>query len=121
MSLNPTLVNCDADDKPVYTKEMADNGESLDIGMMFATEAGEYHVDNINDKSICFVDEDGFYVGIPIGKAKPVRTDEEKAIDAACLVIDDSKRCIEANKNIDCSVAIKATVITLIKNGWSKS
>lgn len=68
---------------PVFTQDMFDAGESLDIGMMFATEAGEYHVDNINDKSICFIDEDGFFIGIPIGKAKPIdtRTDSEKAFD----------------------------------------
>ena len=58
--------------KHVYTQEMLDKGLGLDIGMKFSTEAGEYHVHDINDKSICFVDEDGFFIGIPIGQAKPI-------------------------------------------------
>lgn len=50
----------------------------------------------------------------------PELTEEEKAIHHACLIVEDSIRCTEANINIDCSVAIKAVIITMIKNGYRK-
>ena len=58
---------------PTYTQAMADNGEFPSVGMMFSTETdGNYKVAMVNRKSVCFVDEDGFLIGIPIGKAKPL-------------------------------------------------
>ena len=47
-------------------------------------------------------------------------THEETLIHKASLVINDSKRCVDSNMNIDCSVAQKAVIETMIKNGYRK-
>ena len=69
--------------KPVYTKAMQDAGEQIKVGMKFRTEAGEYIAELVNDLSVCFTDEFGFFVGASIHVAKGIdtRTDKEKAID----------------------------------------
>jgi len=70
--------------KLVYTKAMQDAGEQIKTGMKFRTEAGEYIAELVNDLSVCFTDEYGFFVGINIHAIKGIdtRTDKEKAIDA---------------------------------------
>ena len=80
-------------DKPVYTQEMHDKGELVKKGMLFTTEVdGNYTARLVNTKSVCFIDEDGFFVGIPICTAKPIdnRSDKEKAIDDIKKVIADT-------------------------------
>ena len=69
--------------KQVYTKAMQDAGEQIKVGMKFRTEAGEYIAELVNDLSVCFTDEFGFFVGASIHVAKGIdtRTDKEKAID----------------------------------------
>ena len=82
--LKPIDFGAIPDDKPVFTQAMADNGESVKVGMLFATRVdGNYKAAMVNGKSVCFVDEDGFLIGIPLAWAKPIdtRTDKEKAID----------------------------------------
>ena len=69
---------------PVFTQKMADDYELPVVGMLFTTETGaNYTIDMINKKSVVFIDEDGFLIGIPIGLVKPIdtRTDEEKTLD----------------------------------------
>ncbi|WP_351122608.1 hypothetical protein [Shewanella sp. T24-MNA-CIBAN-0130] len=66
-----------------YTQEMFDSGASVKVGMMFATECGKYKAEMVNLKSICFADENDFLCVIPVGLAKPIVTEREKAIDAA--------------------------------------
>jgi hypothetical protein len=70
--------------KPVYTQAMKDKGIHVKAGMMFTTEVdGNYTAELVNDKSVCFTDEDGFLIALNIHMAKPIdtRTDTEKAID----------------------------------------
>lgn len=71
------------DVKPIFTQAMADAGELVKVGMMFRTEAGEYEYEAelVNDVSLCFVDEKGYHVGLPIKQAKPIQTEREKAIE----------------------------------------
>jgi hypothetical protein len=45
------------------------------------------------------------------------RTDKEKAIDEACLLLDSTEL---HNKNIDCSMAIKATIEAMVNLGYRK-
>ena len=69
--------------KLVYTKAMQDAGEQIKVGMKFRTEAGEYIAELVNDLSVCFTDEFGFFVGVSIHVVKGIdtRADKEKAID----------------------------------------
>jgi hypothetical protein len=69
------------DDNPVFTQEMADDCMPLLAGMMFESECGQYEALMVNKKSVCFEDENGWLVTMPIGKVKPVRTPKQKAID----------------------------------------
>lgn len=64
----------------IYTQEMVSNGEGCKMGMKFETEAGEYIASLVNDKTIVFEDEQGFYVSINKSTAKPIdtRTHEHK-------------------------------------------
>jgi hypothetical protein len=66
--------------------------------------------------------EDGLCCCFRADYCKPIdtRTNEEKAIDQACLVVDDSIRCRETNVNIACSAAQKSVIVTLIKKGYRK-
>ena len=69
--------------KPIYTQAMCDKGEKVKVGMRFTTETNLFYTaELVNDKSVCFTDEDGFLIGITINAPKPIdtRTDEEKAI-----------------------------------------
>ena len=69
--------------KPVFTQAMYDAGEPIKTGMAFTTETGgEYFAELVNDKSVCFTDEDGHLVAFSIGWPLPIdqRTDKEKAI-----------------------------------------
>lgn len=77
---------CRVIDKPVFTKEMADAGDTVEVGMLFATECGEYEAVCVNNKSIVFSDECGWLVSIPKGKAKPIPTEREKAIES-CMAV----------------------------------
>ena len=82
--------------KLVYTKAMEDAGEQIKAGMKFHTEAGEYIAELVNDLSVCFTDEYGFFVGVSIHAIKGIdtRTDKEKAIDAELV------SCTGYNDNI---------------------
>ncbi|HHZ97350.1 MAG TPA: hypothetical protein EYN67_17805 [Flavobacteriales bacterium] len=109
---------------------MADNGE--------LPEAGSQYLDEDGQLCAALVNHQGFVIGemlehSPISeypvistsrfdRIKPIdtRTDKEKDIDEACLIIGDSKRCVDTNINIDCSVAQKAVIITMINNGYRK-
>ena len=53
-------------------------------------------------------------------KVKAEIEHQEKLISQACLIINDSVRCNDANINIDCSVAQKTVIETMIKNGYRK-
>ena len=115
--------------KPVFTQEMSDNGELPSVGMecliMFPSSnykgtitymgkgVGVYHSKD-NDKEYTFAFNTVTFEPLD------TRTDKEKAIDEACLIIDDSKRCIDTNINIDCSAAQKAVIITMIERGYTK-
>ncbi len=88
---------------PIFTQAMSDAGELVKAGMMFRTEAGEYEALLVNDKSVCFFDEDDFYVGIPIGTAKPIQTEREIAIEEIAKVLsDDYCDVVELVKPLDC-------------------
>lgn len=68
--------------KSVYTQAMKDNGIKIKEGMMFTTETNaNYTAELVNDKSVCFTDEYGFFISLGIHSVKPAdtRTDEEKA------------------------------------------
>ena len=122
--------------KLVFTQAMADNGELPVVGMECQF---KFQHQNEDEFDWCFVigkskDSDWLIFhdkniesfshninkGVYVFKPIDTRTDKEKAIDAACLIIDDSKRCVDANINLDCSAAQKAVIITMINNGYRK-
>ncbi len=114
---------------PIYTQEMADNGELPSVGMECLFKHHNKMIPGrvvaVTDKFIILLGDDGnerirIIAEFIVGPITPPKTDEEKAIDEACFIVDDSKRCIDTNINIDCSAAQKAVIITLIKNGWAK-
>jgi hypothetical protein len=77
--------------KSVYTKLMWQCDELPKIGMMFATEAGEYIAEYTNEKSVCFTDENGFLVAINRGYVKPISAPIE-LIDGNAYMFDWSDR-----------------------------
>tara|TARA_R110001632_G_scaffold231915_1_gene371439 strand:- start:94 stop:717 length:624 start_codon:yes stop_codon:yes gene_type:complete len=122
--------DCHLSPEPIltYTQEMSDNGvlPIINNEIMY-----QYGITNYAKGTIKGVDGNqywikadcGGYVECNISKLKPVTppiTLEEQAILEACYIVNDSKRCIDTNINIDCSAAQKAVIITLIKNGYIK-
>ena len=113
--------------QPVFTQSMADNGELPQVGMECMLSNGVTYekatILFVSDKHVVYLNDDGEWCKYRSDiDVKPIdtRTDKEKAIDEACLIIGDSKRCVDTNINIDCSVAQKAVVITMINNGYRK-
>ena len=50
---------------------------------------------------------------------RPIQSEREKAIDAACEIVD--KECAKANINIDCSYAQRCVIDALVDAGWRPS
>jgi len=112
--------------KPAYTQEMADKGVMPSVGM-------ECEIDGTGVAYVVVLtgDDEGDYILTPkkgdkywqrsnIQYIKPIdtRTDEEKAIDEACEVINNDKDCTTWNMDINCSVAQKAVIVCMIKAGY---
>lgn len=107
------------DGKPVFTQAMADAGVLLDVGVVFTTETGgEYTAELINDRCVCFTDEDGFLVAITLGAVKPIQTDEDKTREVVCGEIIDAglANCTGVNDVIDLMFNSDKFTITLNKD-----
>lgn len=73
--------------KPVFTQEMMDDCSPLLAGMLFESECGQYEALMVNKRSVCFEDENGWLVTMPVGKVKPIRTPKQKAVDDIIKVL----------------------------------
>ena len=127
--------------QPIFTKAMQEDGElppigsdveyndDIDFDFKFDWDNGDiitcvFHSTNDKGEPIgVYRHNDGVTVSLVTNLIRPIdtRTDKEKDIDEACLIIDDSKRCVDTNINIDCSAAQKAVIITMINNGYKKT
>jgi len=120
----------DKPSQPVFTQAMADNGELPPIGSQYLDEDNQLckallHYGNFVVGDMSEHIQLRQYPTLSTARNDKVsvidtRTNKEKAIDEACLIIGDSKRCVDTNINIDCSVAQKAVIITMINNGYRK-
>jgi len=116
--------------KPIYTQEMADNGNLASVGMECLindeTCSEEYFpvvILFVGKRNIVWRDENNdehsqSSVHLSFKPLTPPITLTEKAINEACLIINDSIRCLDTNINVDCSAAQKAVIITMINKGY---
>ena len=119
------------DDKPVYTQDMQGAGEFPPVGsLILVADHNNYEMYNSVEvkyisKDLCVINDRGEDVSFDVTVCKILaidqRTEEEKEIDKACAIIEDSQRCTDFNVNIDASAAMKAVIVTMIKNGYRKA